>query len=138
MTDKISPEERSRNMAQIRAKDTKPEIAVRKLLHKLGYRFRLHDTSLPGTPDVVLRKYGTVVFINGCFWHRHADCKYAYTPKTRTDFWLRKFDGTIERDRRKTEQLKDLGWNVLVVWECELASEQTLERRLNNEIRIDE
>lgn len=122
-------------MSRISGKDTSPERAVRSILHRLGYRFRLHSQSLPGKPDVVLPKYRTVVLVHGCFWHRHRGCPYAYAPKTRKEFWSRKFAGNTERDRRVTEQLRALGWRVLVVWECELRDTDRLSCRLDGELR---
>ena len=105
MADRISPEHRSWNMSRIRGKDTGPELSLRSLLHRAGFRYRLHDTTLPGKPDLVLPRYRTVIFVHGCYWHRHSGCKYAATPRTRTDFWLAKFQGTVERDRRTAEAL---------------------------------
>ncbi|MCA0851353.1 very short patch repair endonuclease [Salipiger thiooxidans] len=122
MTDRISKERRSWNMSQIRGKDTKPEILLRSLLHRRGFRFRLHAPGLPGTPDIVLPKYRTVIFVHGCFWHRHEGCSNATMPKTRTDFWTEKFRRTVERDQEKQAQLERAGWRVLTVWECELKS----------------
>ena len=107
-------------MAAIKSKDTKPEIAVRKLLHSLGYRFRLHRKDLPGSPDIVLPKYKTVIFVHGCFWHRHKNCKYATSPKTREEFWENKFKQNVERDKNNFKELKNLNWKVLVLWECEI------------------
>ena len=115
-------EQRSRNMSAIKSKNTKPEIAVRKLLHSMGYRFRLHRKDLPGSPDIVLPKYKTVIFVHGCFWHRHENCKYATTPKTRPAFWESKFNENIRRDRTNHNNLIKLGWKVLVIWECDLKS----------------
>ena len=115
-------EQRSRNMSAIKSKNTKPEIAVRKLLHSMGYRFRLHRKDLPGSPDIVLPKYKTVIFVHGCFWHRHENCKYATTPKTRPAFWESKFNENIRRDRTNQNNLIKLGWKVLVIWECDLKS----------------
>ena len=112
--------ERSKNMAAIKSKNTNPEIKVRKLLHSLGYRFRLHKKELPGSPDIVLKKYKTVVFVHGCFWHRHKECKYASNPKTREEFWNKKFLSNIERDIKVRERIKAAGWKSIVVWECEL------------------
>ena len=109
-------------MSQIRGKDTKPEILLRSLLHRRGFRFRLHAPGLPGTPDIVLPKYRTVIFVHGCFWHRHEGCSNATMPKTRTDFWTEKFRRTVERDQEKQAQLERAGWRVLTVWECELKS----------------
>lgn len=107
-------------MAQIKGKNTKPEIKLRSLLHRAGFRFRIHVNTLPGTPDIVLPRYRTVIFVNGCFWHRHENCKYAYNPKSRQDFWQKKFSSTIKRDCEKTDKLMRAGWQVLTVWECEL------------------
>jgi len=123
-------EQRSRNMAAIRGKDTIPELKVRSLLHHLGYRFRLHRRDLPGTPDVVMPKHKTVIFVHGCFWHRHPGCRYATTPKNRPEFWALKFKVNSERDQRQQEQLKVLGWRVEIVWECELRDMVTLTDRL--------
>lgn len=120
MADRISPEHRSWNMSRIRGKDTGPELSLRSLLHRAGFRYRLHDTTLPGKPDLVFPRYRTVIFVHGCYWHRHSGCKYAATPRTRTDFWLAKFQGTVERDRRTAEALTQRGWRVITVWECEL------------------
>lgn len=123
VTDRISAARRSWNMSRIRGKDTGPEIRLRKLLHRAGYRFRLHAPHLPGKPDIVLPKYRSAIFVHGCFWHRHQGCPLAAVPKTRPDFWSAKFEGTIERDRRKTQQLEALGWRVITVWQCELESD---------------
>lgn len=120
MADRISKERRSWNMSRIKGKDTQPEKRLRSLLHRSGFRFRLHHPGLPGQPDIVLPKYRTAVFVHGCYWHRHKGCPKATTPKSRTDFWQKKFDGTVERDRRKAEELTELGWSVITVWECEL------------------
>lgn len=117
--DTISEEKRSWNMSRIRGKDTKPEIIVRSMLHRMGYRFRLHRKDLPGKPDIVLPKYNTVIFVHGCFWHRHKGCKYAYTPKSRVKFWEDKFAGTVKRDKQHLKQLKENDWKVFIVWECE-------------------
>ena len=113
-------EKRSRNMSAIRSKNTKPEIAVRKLLHALGYRFRLHKKNLPGSPDIVLPKYKTVIFVHGCFWHRHENCKYASTPKTRKEFWENKFSANKKRDQKILKEIKNLGWKSIIIWECQL------------------
>jgi len=128
--DTISKERRSWNMGRIRSKNTKPELLVRSLLHLEGYRFRLHVRDLPGHPDIVLPKLKTVVFVNGCFWHRHKGCIYAYTPKTRKVFWRKKFLANVKRDATKTEALVSLGWTVEIVWECELARREELRKRL--------
>ena len=113
-------EQRSRNMSAIKSKNTKPEIAVRKLLHSMGYRFRLHRKDLPGSPDIVLPKYKTVIFVHGCFWHRHENCKYASNPKTRKEFWESKFKANVKRDLEIQEKIKNIGWQSSVIWECEL------------------
>ena len=113
-------EQRSRNMSAIKSKNTKPEIAVRKLLHSMGYRFRLHRKDLPGSPDIVLPKYKTVIFVHGCFWHRHNNCKYATTPKTRKEFWENKFDENVKRDNLNQANLSLKGWKIIILWECQL------------------
>lgn len=120
MADSLSPERRSWNMSRIRGTDTKPELALRSLLHRAGYRFRLHDRRLPGRPDVVLPRFRTVIFVHGCFWHRHAGCRNATMPGSRTEFWARKFRDTIARDARKAAELDAAGWKVVTVWECEM------------------
>lgn len=120
MSDVHSPETRSYNMSMIKARDTKPEEKLRKALFAKGFRYRKNDRRLPGKPDIVLPKYKTVVFVNGCFWHAHEGCKYFVMPKTRVDFWNKKISGNVERDRKQYSELKSLGWNVIIVWECEL------------------
>ena len=113
-------EQRSRNMSAIKSKNTKPEITLRKLLHSMGYRFRLHRKDLPGSPDIVLPKYKTVIFVHGCFWHRHENCKYATTPKTRKEFWEKKFRENINRDNLNQANLSLKGWKIIIIWECQL------------------
>lgn len=120
MADVHSPETRSYNMSRIRGKGTKPEELVRKHLFSLGFRYRKNDSSLPGKPDIVLPKYRTVVFVNGCFWHRHEGCKYFVWPKNNAEFWRKKIMSNVDRDQRNYEKLQQHGWNVIVVWECEL------------------
>jgi DNA mismatch endonuclease (patch repair protein) len=122
MVDSLSRKHRSWNMSRIRSRDTGPELLVRSALHRAGYRFRLHSKVLPGRPDIVLPKYHTVVFVHGCFWHRHKGCRFAYTPKSRVAFWNDKFRSNIERDRRNSKALRKLGWRVLIVWECQATS----------------
>ncbi len=131
MVDTISEERRSWNMSRIRSKNTKPELIVRSLLHRLGFRFRLHVKDLPGKPDIVLPKYKTVIFVHGCFWHRHNDCKNSVIPKSRTKWWLEKLDGNVKRDKKALENLSVLGWKTIVIWECELEKE-TMEDTLKN------
>ena len=123
-------EQRSRNMSAIKSKNTKPEIAVRKVLHSMGYRFRLHSKDLPGSPDIVLPKYKTVIFVHGCFWHRHKNCKYATTPKTREEFWNNKFKSNIERDLEIHEKIKNLNWRSVVIWECETKNMKNLRDKI--------
>ncbi|MDR8391411.1 DNA mismatch endonuclease Vsr [Aliifodinibius sp. S!AR15-10] len=124
MADVHEPETRSYNMSQIQGKDTKPEMLVRKFLHSNGFRYRLHVKDLPGKPDLVLPKYNSVIFVHGCFWHAHEDCKYFKIPKTRTEWWKEKLYGNKERDERNIEELEEEGWNVIVVWGCELKSRE--------------
>ena len=125
-------EQRSRNMSAIKSKNTKPEITVRKLLHSMGYRFRLHRKDLPGSPDIVLPKYKTVIFVHGCFWHRHQNCKYASNPKTRREFWEKKFKENIERDKKTQEKLKNLGWKTKIVWECEIKKQDKIIKKIED------
>lgn len=106
-------------MSRIRSKDTTPEMVVRKVMHSLGYRYRLHKKSLPGYPDIYLKRHSTVVFIHGCFWHQHRNCRFATRPKSRVDFWLPKLKGNVERDERNLAILKSMGFRVLTIWECE-------------------
>jgi DNA mismatch endonuclease (patch repair protein) len=124
--DKLTPERRSWNMSRIRSSNTKPELIVRSLLHHMGYRFRLHRKDLPGTPDIVLPRHKAVIFVHGCFWHRHKDCKYAYTPKSRIDFWQAKFAANVERDKRAVQELTALGWRVFTLWECDIKSSDSV------------
>jgi DNA mismatch endonuclease, patch repair protein len=117
--DRLSKERRSWNMSRIRGKNTTPEMAVRRALFKMGYRFRLHDKKLPGRPDIVLPKYKTVIFVHGCFWHRHRGCKNCTTPTNRRRWWVRKLEGNAVRDKLHKATLRRLGWRVLVIWECD-------------------
>ena len=118
MADIVSPEKRSQNMSAIRSKNTKPEVYLRKLLFAQGYRYRIADKSVPGHPDIFLRKYNTAIFVNGGFWHRHPGCKYAYTPKSRVEFWQKKFDDNVRRDSAVKAELLEHGIKLLTVWEC--------------------
>lgn len=136
MSDKLTPEKRSWNMSRIKGKDTKIEVEVRKYLFSKGYRFRKNDKRYPGKPDIVLPKYHVAIFVHGCFWHRHEGCKDATTPKTRTEFWLEKFDKNVKNDRIKQEKLRELGWKVIVIWECEIKKDmiktmEWLEQEIN-------
>lgn len=128
--DIISPARRSVLMSRIRGKDTKPEVLVRRAAHALGYRFRLHRRDLPGSPDLVFPRLRKVIFVHGCFWHRHAACRYAYVPKSNADFWASKFASNVRRDSQAMRSLADLAWKVLVVWECELSDEAAVSSRL--------
>jgi DNA mismatch endonuclease (patch repair protein) len=120
MADVHDPQTRSYNMSRIKGKNTKPEMLVRRFLHSKGFRYKLHDKTLPGKPDIVLPKYKTVIFIHGCFWHGHEGCRYFVVPKSRTDFWLKKIHRNKELDAKYNTLLKDAGWKIIEVWECEL------------------
>ena len=124
MSDKLTPEKRSWNMSRIKGKDTKIEVEVRKYLFSKGYRFRKNDKRYPGSPDIVLPKYNTVVFVHGCFWHLHEGCKYAIMPKSNVDFWKKKLYRNRERDEENHKKLEEMGWNVITVWECELKKDK--------------
>jgi DNA mismatch endonuclease, patch repair protein len=128
MADIVSRQKRSKMMSGIRGKNTKPEIKVRQFLHSKGLRFRIHVRDLPGRPDIVLPKYRTVVFVHGCFWHRHPNCRFAYRPKSNINFWEAKLNGNSERDAKYTKELVELGWNVIVVWECQAENTHILEQ----------
>ena len=123
MADRITAEQRSWNMSRIKGKDTKIEVLVRQYLFAHGFRFRKNDKRYPGKPDIVLPKYKTVIFVHGCFWHRHRNCKLATTPKTRTEFWMEKFEKNVRNDELHEAQLREMGWNVITLWECELEKE---------------
>jgi DNA mismatch endonuclease (patch repair protein) len=120
MTDRLTPAQRHRCMSHIRSKDTKPEMIVRRYLFAHGFRYRLHVSTLPGKPDIVLRKYRTVVFVNGCFWHGHEGCKYATIPEKNSDFWKAKIEANKARDLNDRLQLKNMGWHVIQIWQCQL------------------
>ena len=143
--DTVSPEKRSWVMSRIRSTNTKPEVAVRSMLHGMGLRFRLHGRVakrihrkgvLPGKPDIVLASRRTVVFVHGCFWHRHKDCRLASTPKSNQEFWNAKFERNVERDKHHLAELEELGWRVIVIWECELRNADTLDARLKKELLL--
>lgn len=128
--DRLTAEQRSWNMSRIKGRDTQPERRVRSVLHRLGFRFSLRRRDLPGRPDVVLTRHGAAIFVHGCFWHRHKDCRNSVLPKTRQEFWLAKLNGNVERDKRNVTALKQLGWKVFTVWECEVEDEPKLSRKL--------
>lgn len=131
--DKLTKEQRHHCMSAIKGKNTKPELLVRKFLFAHGFRYRLNHQRLPGKPDIVLRKYRTCIFVNGCFWHKHEGCKYFVAPKTRTEFWLNKINRNQERDKEVKKQLAKMGWHSITIWECELKpskKDQTLESLL--------
>lgn len=129
MVDNVSKYERSRIMAAVKNKDTRPELAVRSYLHRLGFRYLLHDRRLPGNPDIVFPKYGCVLFVNGCFWHGHQDpsCKLARIPKSNVRFWINKIKNNMERNKRDVEELTKMGWRVFVVWECQVRNSGVLQ-----------
>lgn len=135
--DRVTPEQRSENMRAVGQKNTKPEIEVRRMLHRMGYRFRLHRKDLPGSPDVFLPRYRTAVFVHGCFWHGHEGCARSKLPSTRTEFWKAKQETNRQRDQRNKAQLEARGIQVMVVWECELRDKASLELKLRG-IRRDE
>jgi DNA mismatch endonuclease (patch repair protein) len=138
MTDTLTREHRSWNMSRIAGRNTKPELLLRSLLHRAGFRFRLHVKNLPGRPDIVLPKYRIAIFVHGCFWHRHPGCRNATMPSTRPEFWAAKFEGNVERDARNAAALEEAGWTVFTVWECDLKSDpQSAVRRLSETIRGD-
>ncbi|WP_337174206.1 very short patch repair endonuclease [Paludisphaera sp.] len=133
MADSLTPEERSKQMGLVRSTDTKPEMVVRRLVHSLGYRYRLHDRTLPGKPDLVFKRRRKVIFIHGCFWHRHgAGCSRTRMPKSRQEFWGKKLTGNEERDRRNEAALSALGWTYLIVWECQLKDRDEIARRVRD------
>ncbi|MBT3055799.1 MAG: DNA mismatch endonuclease Vsr [Candidatus Thiodiazotropha sp. (ex Codakia orbicularis)] len=130
MTDTLSKEDRSKLMSRIHGRDTRPEMIVRGLIHKLGYRYRLHAKFLPGKPDLVFTARKKVIFVHGCFWHRHTDCKLARLPKSRLGFWLPKLEGNSKRDELNQDKLKSLGWCYLIIWECETKDLVHLENKI--------
>lgn len=132
--DRLTPQKRSLVMSKVRGKDTRPEMLVRSLLYRMGFRFRLHRKGLPGRPDIILPKYRTVVFVHGCFWHRHPGCNRASAPQSNTGFWEAKLAGNVARDARNMEDLARLGWKVIVVWECEMKDIYALSARLRREL----
>jgi DNA mismatch endonuclease (patch repair protein) len=138
--DTLSRKDRSERMARIRGRNTVPEVRVRKIVSALGYRYRLHGQGLPGRPDLVFKSRRKIIFVHGCFWHRHgtATCALARLPKSRQDFWIPKLDGNRKRDRRNLNALRRAGWRALVIWECQLARSAALKRRIEAFLRDDE
>ena len=134
--DVFSPEKRSQVMSRIRSKDTKPEKIIRSILHKLGFRFRINRKDLPGKPDIVLPKYRTVIFVHGCFWHQHEGCKIASKPKSNSEYWKTKFTKNIERDKKNQEELKLMGYRVIIIWECEAKVIQKSPEKLKSMLLI--
>jgi DNA mismatch endonuclease (patch repair protein) len=132
MTDIVDKARRSQVMSAIRSKNTRPELAVRRLLYGMGFRYRLHADDLPGKPDIVLRRKNKAILIHGCFWHRHAGCPKASMPKTRPDFWRHKFAANVARDKAVLQALTEQGWSVLTVWQCEIRNAEQLKARLND------
>ena len=132
MTDHVDQAKRSLIMAAVHSKDTKPEMVVRKLVFGLGYRYRLHVATLPGKPDLVFPGRRKAIFVHGCFWHRHTNCRYATSPKSRVEFWEAKFTANVARDRRTNRELRKLGWSVLTVWQCQLKDHGKLMRKLDD------
>lgn len=134
MIDTLTPMERSERMSLIKERDSRPEMVVRRLVHGLGYRYRLHRRDLPGRPDLVFGKRQKIIFLHGCFWHRHDDsaCKLARLPKTRLDFWLSKLEANRARDVKNQERLKEMGWDYLVIWECQLRDKEQLAKRIQS------
>lgn len=130
--DTLTPQERSERMGRVRNKDTKPELVVRRLIHSMGFRYRLHSRTLPGNPDIVFRSKSKAIFVHGCFWHRHDDsrCSLARWPKSKLDFWVPKLEGNAARDIANQQKLHSLGWKVLVIWECQLRNRETLALRI--------
>ncbi len=134
MPDTLTPAQRSERMSRVRSKHTGPEMTVRRLMHRLGYRYRLHDKRLPGRPDLVFPSRRCVIFVHGCFWHRHGDsgCKLARLPKSRLDFWVPKLDANKARDVENRRKLRSLQWKSLVIWECQLKKPLSLERKIRS------
>jgi DNA mismatch endonuclease (patch repair protein) len=130
VVDSLTPEERSEIMARVRSKNSRPELFVRKLVYALGYRYRLHQRDLPGSPDLVFRPRQKVIFVHGCFWHRHAKCALARMPKSRVDFWSEKLEGNRRRDDRNRRALAREGWRVLTIWECQIRDASRLEAKI--------
>ena len=138
MTDIFDPEKRSEIMSRIRGRDTRPEMIVRRIAHGLGFRFRLHRKDLPGRPDIVFPRHQAVIVVHGCFWHRHPGCKRASSPKTRVRYWQNKFEDNVVRDKRNETALRDLGWKVMVIWECETKDHEAVAALIESFLRRDD
>ncbi len=138
--DTISSVKRSKNMSRIRSKNTTPELIVRRYLFAKGFRYRIHDKSLPGCPDIIFKQDKVAIFINGCFWHHHSkkDCKDSHLPKSNTSFWLQKIQINVKRDRKNYRKLRKMGWHVFIVWECALKEENALQQLENKILRVKE
>jgi DNA mismatch endonuclease (patch repair protein) len=133
--DVFSKDKRSQIMSRVGGKNTKPELIVRSLLHRMGYRFRIHRTDLPGNPDVSLPRHKKIIFVHGCFWHGHAECSRAKRPSTNQEFWQKKLDKNIERDRQNRDKLEALGWSILVIWQCEVKDLERVEQKIESFMR---
>lgn len=131
MADHVDPATRSRIMAAVHSENTTPELAIRKLVFAMGYRYRLHVAGLPGRPDLVFPGRRKILFVNGCYWHRHRNCRYATTPKTNVEFWLSKFEANLRRDRANLKALRSLGWQVLTIWQCQLKNPDKLGKKID-------
>jgi len=136
IADTVSKETRSRIMASVRQENTKPELVVRSLLHRMGFRFRLHRKTLPGSPDILLQKYCVAIFVHGCFWHQHPGCLLAKRPASNTEYWEKKLNDNIERDKSKLKELKHANWNTLIIWQCETKDEDALTLKLKNFLKM--
>ncbi|WP_158790788.1 very short patch repair endonuclease [Granulicella sp. L60] len=135
MTDRVDRQTRSAMMASVRSKNSRPELLVRSLVHRLGYRYRLHASDLPGSPDIVFRAKRKVIFVHGCFWHRHKGCPKTTMPESRTEFWKTKFEANVLRDLRVEQALKDAKWSVVTIWQCEIKDAEQLAKRLERFLR---
>ena len=138
MADTISPKHRSWNMSRVRSKDTKPEIKIRSMLHAKGFRFRKNVKNLPGVPDIVLPKYKAIIFVHGCFWHQHKGCVKSHIPKSNVEFWTEKLGKNVVRDKKHNKELKQSGWRILTIWECEIKDLVKLERKLKKFLKAAE
>ncbi len=136
MANRVSEEKRSWIMSRVKGRDTNPERLVRSLLHRMGYRFRVHRKDLPGTPDIVLPRYRKIIFVHGCFWHQHPGCPKSKRPASNREFWDRKFENTITRDQRNIAQLKELGWDTLIIWQCETRDRESLRIKINRYLTL--